>query len=184
MRGLEDTQLEVTMRNARFGLMAGLAGATLCFFAATGYSQNTNTPATAGGSVSSQNDAGTAQGTQPSTPTGSATTQAPADAGAGNTSVTTRSTETGVTTSTETTSFPGGFWGIIAVVVLVVLVLGALFRGRDRTVVRESYTSSSASAPTGRTAGTATDDRLNVSSRAASGTGTTSGGMNDPNARS
>ena len=92
------------MRNARFGLVAGLAGATLCFFAATGYSQNTNTPATAGGAVSTPVDAGTAQGTQPSTPTGTATTPAPADAGTGNASVTTRTTETGVTTSTETTT--------------------------------------------------------------------------------
>ena len=62
--------------------------------------------------------------------------------------------------------------------------LFALFRGRDRTVVRETYASSSTTGPGTRnvTTGTASDDRMNLNSRAASGTGTQSG-INDPNAR-
>ena len=60
-------------------------------------------------------------------------------------------------------------------------ILVTLFRGRDRTVIRETYASSSTNAPGNRSTGTATaaDDRA----RAASGTGTNSGGTNDPNSR-
>jgi len=154
------------MRNARFGLMAALAGATLCLFAVTSYGQNTNTPTGAAGT------GGTDQGTaaQPSTGTATAPTT---DA------TVTRTTATDV--STTTTTFPGGVWGIVGVVVLVLIVLFAVFRGRDRTVIRETYASSSASTPAPRSTGAATaaDDRA----RAASGTGTTSDGMNDPNTR-
>jgi len=166
------------MHNARFRLMAGLAGATLCLFAVTTYGQNTNTaPATTPGTDANASPQATGTGTtgQPST-TG---TTAPTTTG----TVTTGTT--GLTTTTTTTrTFPGGVWGIIAVVVLVVIILAALFRGRDRTTVRETYASSSAAAPGSRagTTGT-TDDRMNVNSRAASGPGTTPGGMNDPNAR-
>jgi hypothetical protein len=73
---------------------------------------------------------------------------------------------------------------MLAVAVLVLLVLFALFRGRDRTVVRETYASSSTTSPGTRTGatGTASDDRMNLNSRAASGTGNQTG-MNDPNAR-
>jgi len=119
------------MRDARSRLMSGLAGATLCLFAAAIYGQNTNT------------------------------------------------------TTTTTRSFPGGALGMLAVAVLVLLVLFALFRGRDRTVVRETYASSSTTSPGARNVatGTASDDRMNLTSRAASGTGTTNGGMNDPSAR-
>jgi len=70
--------------------------------------------------------------------------------------------------------------GILAVAVLVLLVLFALFRGRDSTtVVKETYT---ATPPVTRSSGIGTDER-NINSRAASGPGTNSGGMNDPNAR-
>ncbi|HEY3113731.1 MAG TPA: hypothetical protein VGJ62_08610, partial [Gemmatimonadaceae bacterium] len=166
---------EVTMHNARFRLMAGLAGATLCLFAVTTYGQNTNTaPATTAGTDANASPQATGSTGQPTT-TG---TTAPTTTG-------TTTTGTDITTTTSTTrSFPGGVWGIIAVVVLVVIILAALFRGRDRTVIRETSTSSSASSPGSRTAGTGTtaDDRMNVNSRAASG-GTTPGGMNDPNAR-
>ena len=172
-----DTPLEVIMSNARFRLMAGLAGATLCLFAVNSYGQNTNAqttpPAAAGtaGSVDQQQPAPTTQGTQPTT-TGTATTPTTTDG-----SITTTATD--VTTTTRT--FPGGTWGIIAAVVVVLLILVALFRGRDRTVIRETYASSSTNSPGNRSTGSATaaDDR----SRAASGPGTTSGGMNDPNAR-
>ena len=165
------------MSNARFKLMAGLAGATLCLFAVSSYGQNTNAqtatpPAAAGtGSVDQQQAAPTTQGTQPTT-TGTATTPTTTTDG----SITTTATD--VTTSTRT--FPGGTWGIIAAVVVVLLILVALFRGRDRTVIRETYASSSTNSPSNRSTGTATeaDDRT----RAASGSGTTSG-TNDPNAR-
>ena|SRR5437660_2839267 len=167
------------MHNARFRLMAGLAGATLCLFAVTAYGQNTNTAPTTAGTDANASPQATGTGTtgQPTT-TG---TTAPTTTG-----TTTTGTATDLTTTTTTTrSFPGGLWGIIAVVVLVVIILAALFRGRDRTIVRETYASSSASSPGSRTAstGTTADDRMNVNSRAASGTGTTPGGTNDPNAR-
>ena len=164
------------MSNARFRLMAGLAGATLCLVAVSSYGQNTNAqtgspPAAAGtaGSVDQQQAAPTTQGTAPTT-TGTATTPTTTTDGSIN------STATDVTTTTRT--FP--MWGIIAAVVVVLLILVALFRGRDRTVVRETYASSSTSSPSNRSTGTATaaDDRA----RAASGTGTTSG-VNDPNAK-
>ena len=73
---------------------------------------------------------------------------------------------------------------MLAVAVLVLLVLFALFRGRDRTVVRETYASSSTTSPGTRNVatGTASDDRMNLNSRAASGTGNQSS-VNDPNAR-
>jgi len=166
------------MSNARFRLMAGLAGATLCLFAVNSYGQNTNAqttpPAAAGtaGSVDQQQPAPTTQGTQPTT-TGTATTPTTTTDG----SITTTATDV----STTTRTFPGGTWGIIAAVVVVLLILVALFRGRDRTVIRETYASSSTNSPGNRSTGNATaaDDRA----RAASGTGTTSGGMNDPNAR-
>jgi hypothetical protein len=75
--------------------------------------------------------------------------------------------------------------GILAVAVLVLLLLFGLFRGRDRTVVRDTYV---ANPPvTGSrtvTTSTTTDDRMNLNSRAASGPGTQPGsGINDPNAR-
>lgn len=154
------------MHNARFRVMAGLAGATLCLFAVTSYAQ---TPTTTG-----------AAGTDASAQTTPAPTTTPTD------QATTPATDQGITTTTTTTetwSFPGGTLGILAVAVLVLLVLFALFRGRDTTtVVKETYT---ATPPVTRSTGTgnAADDRLNVNSRAASGTGTNSGGINDPNAR-
>lgn len=160
------------MSNARFKLMAGLAGVTLCLFAVSSYGQTnaqTTPPAAATGSVDQQQPAPTTQGTEPTT-TGTATTPTTTDG-----SITTTATD--ATTTTRT--FP--MWGIIAAVVLVLLVLVAVFRGRDRTVIRETYASSSTNSPGNRGTGTATaaDDRA----RAASGTGTTSGGINDPNAR-
>ena len=175
------------MHDVRFRLMAGLAGATLCLFAATSYGQNQNTTTgTAGTGTQPTGTAGTTTlSAQPGTTTGTANTPAP-DAGTTTTGTTTGSTATDAVTTTTTTTrtFPGGTLGILAVAVLVLLVLFALFRGRDRTVVRETYASSSTTAPGTRTVatGTASDDRMNLNSRAASGTGNQTG-MNDPNAR-
>ena len=149
------------MLNARFRVMAGLAGATLCLFAVT---TNAQTPATAGTDASAQTTPA------PTTPTDQATAPATTD------QVTTTNT-----TTTETWSFPGGTLGILAVAVLVLLVLFALFRGRDRTtVVKETYT---ATPPVTRSSGIGAADDRNINSRAASGPGTNSGGINDPNAR-
>jgi hypothetical protein len=69
--------------------------------------------------------------------------------------------------------------------VVVLLLLFGLFRGRDKTVVKDTYV---ATPPvTGSrtvTTSTTTDDRMNLNSRAASGPGSNpGGGMNDPNAR-
>ena len=153
------------MRNARFTVMAGLAGAALCLFAVTSYAQTPATPGTGTDATAQTTPAPT------TTPTDPATTQTATDQ-----QITT-------TTSTETWSFPGGTLGILAVAVLVLLVLFALFRGRDRdttTVVKESYT---ATPPVTRTSGIGTADDRNINSRAASGTGTNPGGINDPNAR-
>ena len=163
------------MHNARFRLMSGLAGATLCLFAAASYGQ---TPTTTTGSPNAQ-----AQGTQPSTTTGNAATPAPTDQGTTNDAVT-RTTATDVSTTNTTWTFPGGTLGILAVAVIVLLVLFAVFRGRDRTVIRETSTSSSAASPAPRNVGpgTAAGDR-SLNPRTASGTGTNTGGTSDPNAR-
>jgi hypothetical protein len=164
------------MHIARLRVMAGLAGATLCLFAATASAQNPTTTTTdpnaqAAGAVTTQ---------QPTTtPTDQATTP---------TTTTDQSTVSQTTTTegtTTTRSFPGGTLGILAVAVLVLLVLFALFRGRDKTVIKENYV---ATPPvTGSrtvTTSTTTDDRMNLNSRAASGPGSNpSGGFNDPNAR-
>ena len=155
------------MHNARFRVMAGLAGATLCLFAANSYAQTPATTGTAGTDATAQTTPA------PTTPTDQATTPAATD----------QQVTTTNTTTTESWSFPGGTLGILAVGVLVLLALFALFRGRDRdttTVVKESYT---ATPPVTRTSGIGTADDRNINSRAASGTGTTPGGINDPNAR-
>ena len=152
------------MPNARFRVMAGLAGATLCLFAVTAYAQTPATTGTAGTDASAQTTPA------PTTPTDQATPAA-----------TDQQVTTTNTTTTETWSFPGGTLGILAVAVLVLLVLFALFRGRDSTtVVKESYTTNP---PVTRNSGIGTADDRNINSRAASGPGTNSGGMNDPNAR-
>ncbi len=149
------------MHNARFRLMAGLTGASLCLFAVTAYGQNPTTTTTTG---SAQTAAPTTQ-----TPTATdQTTPAPANTDAN---------------ATTTTSFPGGMLGILAVAVLVLLLLFGLFRGRDRTVIKETYVTPPAAGTRNVTTGTAADDRMNLNSRAASGPGTNPGEMNDPNAR-
>jgi hypothetical protein len=165
------------MKKARLSVMAGLAGATLCLFAVTTYAQNTNTPAT----TPDQSAQTAAPTTQPTTPTGDASTPTPPPADANTSNGTITSTATDVTTDTTTRSFPGGFWGILAVAVVVLLVLFGLFRGKDRTVVKDTYVTTPA--PNTRTTGmgTASGDRV-VTQRVASGTETTTK-INDPNAR-
>ena len=156
------------MRNARLRLMAGLAGATLCLFAATSYAQNPTTT-------------GSAQTPAPTTPTATdQTTPTPTDAGTSAT-VTQSSQTDAVTTTTTTRSFPGGMLGILAVAAIVLLLLFGLFRGRDKTVVKETYVTPPATNRTVTT--TTTDERMNLNSRAASGTGNNPGGINDPDAR-
>jgi len=160
------------MHNARFRVMAGLAGATLCLFAVTAYAQTPTTTTT---------DPNAQVTTQPTTtPTDQATT--PPTTTTDQSAVSQTTTEG--TTTTTTRSFPGGTLGILAVAVVVLLLLFGLFRGRDKTVVKDTYV---ANPPvTGSrtvTTSTTTDDRMNLNSRAASGPGTSSGGMNDPNAR-
>jgi len=168
------------MHNARFRLMAGLAGATLCLFAATSYGQS---PTTTTGSpdASAQTIPGTQPG-DPATPAPTGTATDPLVPG----------TATDITTTETTTwSFPGGIWGILAVAALVLFILFALFRGRDTTVVKETYVSPN-TGPGARNVGTGTavGDR-NLNPRTASGTGpgtgtgtgTGTGGIDDPNTR-
>ena len=133
------------MHNGRFRLMASLAGATLCLFAVSANGQTpTTTPAPTSTAGTATPDA---QG-NPSTPTTGTTNPnaavaAPQTAAPTDNATTVTGTGTDVTTTTTTTrSFPGGFWGIIAVAVIVLLILFSLFRGKDRTVVRETYASS------------------------------------------
>ena len=164
------------MHNARFRVMASLAGATLCLFAVTAHAQNPPTTtadpnAQAGGAVTTQ-------------PTTTPTDQAAPPTTTTDQSAVSQTTTTEGTTTTTTRSFPGGTLGILAVAVVVLLLLFGLFRGRDKTVVKDTYV---ANPPvTGSrtvTTSTTTDDRMNLNSRAASGPGSNPGGMNDPNAR-
>ena len=177
------------MHNGRFRLMASLAGATLCLFAVSANSQTpTTTPAPTSTAGTATPDA---QGTAGTPTTGTtdpnAAVTAPQTAVPTDNGTTVTGTGTDVTTTTTTTrSFPGGFWGIIAVAVIVLLILFSLFRGRDRTVVRDTYTSSTNTVPVNRnvSTGTAVGDR-SLNPRTASGTGTPNnpGGTNDPNTR-
>jgi hypothetical protein len=174
------------MKKARLRVMAGLAGATLCLFAVTTYAQNTNTTTGTTPDQSAQTAAPTT--TQPGTSTGNATTPTtpPADAGTTNGTITSTATDV-TTTDTTTRSFPGGFWGIVAVAVavavVVLLVLFSLFRGKDRTVVKDTYVTTDTAPNTRSTGmGTASSDRV-VTQRVASGTERTTK-INDPNARS
>ena len=163
------------MHNARFRVMAGLAGATLCLFAVTSHAQNTD-PATTSAPTTTQTPTA-----QPSTPTGDASTPAPTDQTTQGT-ITTTGSQT--STETTTTSFPGGVWGIIAVAAVILLVLFGLFRGKDKTVVKDTYVNNP---PATRTSSTGTANERVVTSRAASPSGTTettTRTTNDPNARS
>jgi hypothetical protein len=151
------------MHNARLRLMAGLTGVTLAFFAATSYGQNTSTPTTGGDAAAPAADQ---SASQPST--GSANTQAAptGDATIGTSSRTTTTATDVTTTSPSTSTFFLGPWGIAIIALVAILILWAIFGRRDRTVVRDTYSSSN----TSRTG--PTTERI-VSPRAASGTETT-----------
>ena len=152
------------MHNGRFRLMAGLAGAALGLFTVTSYAQNPTT-------------------TTPDPSAQTPTPATPAPTGAADATAPTTGTDVITTTETTTWSFPGGIWGILAAAVLVLFILFALFRGRDTTVVKDTYVSTNPGARNVGT-GTAVGDR-NLNPRAASGTEPPprSGGVNDPNTR-
>ena len=155
------------MNKSRSRLMAGLAALTLAGFAATSYGQNTNTPATTGGSVSTPADQ-SAPAAQPVTPNASANTQAAPSTGTGATvgtsSQTTTSATDVTTTQPATTTFWLTGWGLAAIAVVAILLLWAVFGRRSRTVVSDNYST------TTRNYGTSpTTDRV-VSPQAASGT--------------
>jgi hypothetical protein len=150
------------MDKVRLRLVAGLAGVTLAVFAAASYGQNTNSPATAQPTAdqSAQQPTSQATGAQPQTGTDQG------GAAIGTSSRTTTTATDVTTTSPTTTTFWLGPWGLLAIAVVVILVLWAIFGRRGSTVVRDTYSSSSSS----RTA--PTNERV-VSPRAASGTETT-----------
>jgi len=155
------------MNKSRSRLMAGLAALTLAGFAATSYGQNTNTPATTGGSVSTPADQ-SAPAAQPADPNASANTQAApttgTDATIGTSSRTTTTATDVTTTQPATTTFWLSGWGLAAIAVVAILLLWAIFGRRNRTVVSDSYSTTS------RNYGTApTTDRV-VSPQTASGT--------------
>ncbi len=150
------------MHNARARLMAALAGATLCLFAVTSDGQNP-APTTGAPDASAQAPA------QPTTP--APTTTDPLVPGT--------ATEVATTTETTTWSFPGGIWGILAVGLLAIFMLCAVFRGRKTTVVNETYVNPNTGPTRNAGMGTAVGDR-NLSPRAASGTEPRTGGVNEP----
>ncbi len=165
------------MRDSRSRVMAGLAGATLCLFAITASAQNPTTTTTDPNAQAA----------------GAVTTPAPATAPTNQATTPTATNQTAVSPTTATDvapatpasrGFPGGTLGILAVAVLVLLVLFGLFRGRERTILKETYASTPA-APSTRTVtpGITADDRMNLNSRAASGPGSSPGGISDPDAR-
>jgi hypothetical protein len=156
------------MNKSRSRLMAGLAALTLAGFAATSYGQNTNTPATTGGSVSTPADQ-SAPAAQPATPNASANTQAApstgTDATVGTSSQTTTSaTDVTTTQPATTTTFWLTGWGLAAIAVVAILLLWAIFGRKSRTVVSDNYST------TTRSYGTAPTTERVVSPQAASGT--------------
>ncbi len=167
------------MRKARSRLTTVLAGATLCLCAVAAYGQDqstTNNAPTGAAGTAATPDAGSS-----AAPQSNAATAAPQ--GTTPTVTTTgKTTTTDITTTTATTrNFPGGFWGIVAVAIVVLLVLIALVSGRNRTVVRETYASSATGYPGNRnvSTGTAVGDGT-LTTRTASGTETTKSGVNEP----
>src|ERR1051325_2394437 len=137
------------MNNARLRLMAGWAGVSLAFYAGAGYGQNT-TPTTTGGAATAPTADQSAQ--QPTATTPSTGTQAAptTDATIGTSSRTTTTATDISTTQPTTTTFWLSGWGIVAIAVVAILLLWAIFGPRDRTVVRDSYSSSSTPRNVGR----------------------------------
>ncbi|MGH7604812.1 MAG: hypothetical protein ACRENK_12560 [Gemmatimonadaceae bacterium] len=185
------------MHNARFRLMATMAGATMCAFAVVANGQtptttgSTNNPSTTGTTGATTNGeynaspstpAGTDQtgGTQPGAVTGTNGTP---------TTGTTTTTDNSVTTPVDntvpdnTTGSRGFPWGILGLLGLV-----GLFRGRSTEVRSDVYATTTPGARTTAVGtGTAYDDRT-ATPRAASGPGTsgtsgTGGTMGDQGPR-
>ena len=156
------------MDNPRLRLTAVLAGAALALFAATSSAQNTNTPTTGGSASTPTADQSAAPQTgTPSTPSAQSAPSTGTDATIGTSSrTTTTATDVTTTSPSTTTTFWLSPWGLVAIAVVAILILWAIFGRRDRTVVRDSYSTSS----TTRTA--PTNERI-VAPRAASGTETT-----------
>jgi len=155
------------MDNSRLRLTAVLAGAALALFAVTSSAQNTSTPTTSGSAAAPTADQSAAPQTgTTNTPTAQSAPSTGTDAGAtiGTTSRTTTSATDVTTTSPTTTTFWLSPWGLVAIAVVAILILWAIFGRRDRTVVRDSYSSSTTTRPT--------NERI-VAPRAASGTETT-----------
>ena len=152
------------MNNARLRLMAGLAGVTLAFYAAAGYGQNT--PTTGGAATTPTTDQSAQQPTANTPATGTQAAPTGTDATISSSRTTTTATDISTTQPTTTTFWLSG-WGIVAIAVVAILLLWAIFGRRDRTVVRDSYSSSTTTRNVGPT-----NERV-VSPRAASGTETT-----------
>ena len=168
------------MHNGRFRLMTAVAGAAMCLFAATSYGQNTQTttgttttdPASAQTTAAPTNP-GTQAGTQTTTP----------DAGAVTTPIdNTAPVVDNTTTDNGRRGFPWGLLGLLG-------LLGLAKKGDREVVRRDTYV---APATTGRTTtGVGSGDRMDLNSRAASGTGgagsgsgsSGTSGMGDPGAR-
>ncbi|HJP86954.1 MAG TPA: hypothetical protein VJ852_13255 [Gemmatimonadaceae bacterium] len=165
------------MDNSRIRLTAVLAGAALALFAVTSSAQNTNTPTT-GGSAAPAADQSAAPQTGSSNAPAAQSPSTGSDAGAtiGTSSRTTTTATDVTTTSPTTTTFWLSPWGLIAIAVVAILILWAIFGRRSSTVVRDSYTSSST-----RNAGPTTE-RI-VSPRAASGSETTTTRTTDTDTR-
>jgi hypothetical protein len=165
------------MRKARSRLTTVLAGVTLCICAVAAYGQDqstTNSAPTGAAGTAVTPDAGASAATQsnPATTAPQATTPT--------TGKTTTSARDITTTTATTRNFPGGFWGIVATGIVVLLILIALIGGRNRTVVRETYASSATTSPSDRSVstGTAVGDRTLIT-RTASGTETTRTEVNE-----
>jgi len=163
------------MDNPRLRLTAVLAGAALAMFAVTSSAQNTNTPTTGGAAAPTADQSAAPQTGSTNTPsTDQAAPSTGTDATIGTSSRTT-TTATDVTTTTPSTTFWLSPWGLVAIAVVAILILWAIFGRRSSTVVRDSYTSSST-----RTG--PTTERI-VSPRAASGTETTTTRTTDTDTR-
>ena len=165
------------MDNSRLRLTAVLAGAALALFAVTSSAQNTNTPTT-GSSAPTADQTAAPQTGSSNAPAAQSSPSTGTDAGAtiGTSSRTTTTATDVTTTSPTTTTFWLSPWGLVAIAVVAILILWAIFGRRSSTVVRDSYTSSST-----RSTGPTTE-RI-VSPRAASGTETTTTRTTDTDTR-
>lgn len=155
------------MDNSRLRLTAVLAGAALALFAVTSSAQNTNTPTTGSASAPTADQSAAPQTGTTNTPAAQSAPSTGTDAGAtiGTSSRTTTTATDVTTTSPTTTTFWLSPWGLVAIAVVAILILWAIFGRRGSTVERDSYSSTSSTTRP-------TNERI-VAPRAASGTETT-----------